>query len=57
MNVWVNIQTDGLMDDWKHDWLNVCVGCLLVVDLLGIWRGVKPRKCWNSDRYNYVTSA
>jgi len=22
----------------------VCVGCLLVLDLLGLWRGVKPRK-------------
>src|SRR6218665_2672987 len=28
--------------DWVHDWMNACVRCLLVVDLLGLWRGVKP---------------
>ena len=32
----------GRMDDLIHGWVNVCVGRLLVVDLLGLWRGVKP---------------
>ena len=48
MDEWVSGRTngwkDGRMDDWMHGWVNVCVGCLLVVDLLGLWRGVKPRK-------------
>ena len=33
---------DGWMDEWVHGWLSVCIGCLLVVDLLGLWRGVMP---------------
>src|SRR6218665_93194 len=42
--MWVSGRTDGWVDGWMHGWLNVCVcvGCLLVVDLLGLWRGVKP---------------
>src|SRR6218665_2239789 len=32
------------MVQWMYGWLSVCVGCLLVGDLLGLWRGVKPRK-------------
>jgi len=44
VDVGVSGQTDGWMDDWMHGWLTVCVGCWLVVDLLGLWRGVKPRK-------------
>jgi len=40
--VWVSVRTDGGMDEWMHGWVNVCVGRLLVVDLLGLWRGVKP---------------
>ena len=54
MNGWVNECvgecTDGWLNGWligcMVGWLNVCVVCLLVVglDLLGLWRGVKPRK-------------
>jgi len=32
----------GWMDDCMHGCLSVCVRLLLVVDLLGRWRGVKP---------------
>jgi len=42
MDVWMSARMDGWMDDWMHDWVNVCVRFLLVVDLLGLWRGVKP---------------
>ena len=42
MSVRVSGRSDGWRDDWMHGWLKVCVGCLLVVDLLGLWRGVKP---------------
>src|SRR6218665_500734 len=41
MDVWASVRTDGWMDNWMHGWLSVVV-CLLVVDLLGLWRGVKP---------------
>ena len=46
MDGWVSGRTDDWMDGWLDGWLDecVCVGCLLVVDLLGLWRGVKPRK-------------
>jgi len=39
---WVSVRTYGWMDDCMHGCLSVCVGFLLVVDLLGLWRGVKP---------------
>src|SRR6218665_1942331 len=31
-------------DVWMHGWLSVCVGCLLVVEMLGLWRGLISRK-------------
>src|SRR6218665_1176976 len=31
MNVWVNVRTDDWMDNRMHGWVNVDVGCLLVV--------------------------
>jgi len=39
---WVYGRMVEWMDDWVHGWLSVCVVCLLVVDLLGLWRGVRP---------------
>ena len=41
---WVYGEMVEWIDEWMHGWLNVCVGCLLVADLLGLWRGVKSRK-------------
>src|SRR6218665_1572780 len=37
---WVSVWTYGWMDDCMHGCLSVCVRFLLVVDLLGPWRGV-----------------
>src|SRR6218665_3882103 len=34
------------MENLMHGWVNVCVDYLLVVDLLGLWRGAKPVSLW-----------
>src|SRR6218665_2357661 len=41
---WVSVRTYGWMDDCMHGCLSVCVRFFLVVDLLGLWRGVISRK-------------
>ena len=44
MDVWMSVRTYGLMDCGLDAWFGECVCWLLVsiLDLLGLWCGVKP---------------
>ena len=40
IDVVVRCMTGGCFDEWMYGWLEVCIGCLIVGDWLGLCRGL-----------------